>query len=51
LRWYTITPSGRQLADARGIYLVSGSELDLPYLQYWAERIEVADLLASVLRD
>ncbi|TWT67572.1 hypothetical protein [Allorhodopirellula solitaria] len=49
LRWHTISPTDRQLTDARGIYLVSGDELERDYLNHWAERIGVVDLLESVL--
>lgn len=49
LRWHKISPSDRQLADARGIQLVSGGQLDQAYMEHWAERIGVAELLRSVL--
>lgn len=49
LRWHKISPTDRQLSDARGIQLVSGSEMDRAYLEHWAERIAVADLLKLVL--
>ena len=51
LSWRKISPTDRQLTDARGIYLVSGSELDRSYLEHWAKQIGVSDLLDSVLRD
>ena len=51
LRWHKISPTDRQLTDARGIYLVSGSELDRSYLEHWAKQIGVSDLLDSVLED
>jgi hypothetical protein len=50
LRWYRMSPSDRQLTDARGIFQVSGKELDRVYLDHWAERIKVSDLLESVLQ-
>ncbi|WP_153556684.1 hypothetical protein [Roseimaritima sediminicola] len=49
LRWHKISPSDKQLKDARGIFLVSGEELDRDYLKHWAAQIEVADLLRSIL--
>ncbi len=49
LRWHKISPTDRQLTDARGIYLVSGDELDRDYMDHWAEQIGVSDLLRSVL--
>ncbi len=49
LRWHEISPSDRQLTDARGIFLVSGDELDRDYMNHWAEQIGVTDLLQSVV--
>ena len=49
LRWHLMSPTDRQLTDARGIFLVSGDELDRDYLDYWAKQIGVSQLLGSVL--
>ena len=49
LRWHKISPTDRQLMDARGIHLVSRDELDRDYMDHWAEQIGVTDLLISVL--
>jgi hypothetical protein len=49
LRWHEISPSDRQITDARGIFLVSGDDLDRDYMNHWAEQIGVTDLLRSVL--
>jgi hypothetical protein len=49
LRWHEISPSDKQLTDARGIYLVSGEVLDRDYIEHWAAQIEVTDLLRSIL--
>ena len=49
LRWHLISPSDRQLTDARGIVAVSGDQLDQDYLNRWADRISVADLLHPIL--
>ena len=49
LRWHKISPSDRQLNDARGIFLVSGDDLDRVYMDQWAEKIGVSDLLHVVL--
>ncbi len=49
LRWHKMSPTDRQLTDARGILLVSGDILDHAYIEYWAERIGVTDLLRTVL--
>ena len=49
LRWHLISPSDRQLTDARGIFLVSRDDLDREYMDHWAEQIGVTELLQSVL--
>ena len=48
LRWHLMSPTDRQLSDARGIFLVSGDELDRDYLDYWAKQIGVDDLLNGI---
>ena len=40
-RWYTISPSERQLFDIAGIWSVSRAELDLDYMRQWAKEIGV----------
>lgn len=49
LRWHKMSPTDRQLTDARGIQLVSGDLLDRSYMEYWAEQIGVSDLLRAVI--
>jgi hypothetical protein len=51
LRWYRATgeTSERQWNDLRGIVQVSGTRLDLAYLNAWAPRLGVADLLERLL--
>jgi len=51
LRWYRATgeTSQRQWNDLRGIAQVSGGRLDREYLNTWAARLNVADLLARLL--
>ena len=49
LRWHKISPTDRQLTDARGIFLVSRDDLDREYMDHWAEQIGVTELLRSVL--
>lgn len=49
LRWHLISPSDRQLTDARGIFLVSRDDLDREYMDHWAEQIGVTEILQSVL--
>ena len=45
LRWYTISPSDRQLTDAAGILAVSADMIDHAYLDHWASEIGVPELL------
>ncbi|MGD0298916.1 MAG: hypothetical protein ABSE86_17555 [Bryobacteraceae bacterium] len=53
LRWYRTggETSERQWNDLRGILQVSGARLDLAYLNTWAPRLGVADLLERLLRE
>ena len=53
LRWYRASgeTSERQWNDLRGILQVSGAGLDLDYLNSWAPRLGVADLLARLLAE
>ena len=48
LRWYTISPSDRQLTDSVGILSVSGDIVDYGYMEHWANEIGVADLLKRI---
>lgn len=49
LRWHTMSPTDRQLTDARGISLVTKDDLDRDYMDHCAEQIGVFELLKSVL--
>jgi hypothetical protein len=51
LRWHKMSPTERQLTDARGIQLVSGDVLNQAYMYHWAEQIGVMDLLRTVMDD
>jgi hypothetical protein len=53
LRWYRAggETSERQWNDLRGILQISGNRLDLTYLNTWAPRLEVADLLERLLHE
>ncbi len=44
-----MSPTDRQLNDARGIFLISGDDLDKEYMDHWAPQIGVAELLDQVL--
>lgn len=53
LRWYRAggETSERQWNDLRGVVQISGGLLDLGYLNSWAARLGVADLLERLLRE
>lgn len=53
LRWYRAggESSERQWNDLRGILQVSGSRLDFEYLNSWAPRLGVADLLERLVSE
>ncbi len=44
LRWYSISPSDRQLQDSAGILAVSGDLIDRDYVSEWAKRLGVSEL-------
>jgi hypothetical protein len=54
LYWNKITPSGRQLGDAAGVYAVRSDSLDIHYLRHWAEELDVQgelnDLIGGKIR-
>lgn len=49
--WHKMSPTDRQLTDARGILLVSGDVLDHAYMEHWAKQIGVIELLRTVMSD
>lgn len=50
-QWYQISPaSTRHLEDVESIFKVSGSQLDRKYLEEWAEKLGVSDLLSQFLK-
>lgn len=49
LRWYQLYPSDRQLSDVAGIVAVQEGNLDLAYLNHWAEEIGMHDMLQRIL--
>ncbi len=53
LRWYRISgeTSEREWNDLRGILQVKGDSLDRAYLDTWAPRLEVGDLLARLFAE
>ncbi|MBE9508869.1 MAG: hypothetical protein IMY86_12585 [Chloroflexi bacterium] len=49
LRWYKISPVlDRQLQDALEVYEIQEPDLDQAYLDRWAARLEVTDLLTHI---
>ena len=52
LRWARATGDGeRHLRDARAVYEVQGEALDGSYLEKWAERLSVSDLLDNIKQE
>jgi hypothetical protein len=52
LRWARATGEGeRHLRDARSVYEVQGDRLDEGYLEEWAERLSVSDLLNNIKQE
>lgn len=49
LLWNKITPSERQVSDAKGILLAAATGLDFDYLNSWAARLELADTLNRLI--
>ena len=45
LRWYKESRSGRQLEDVESIFKISGDHLDKKYLQEWAKKLGVYEIL------
>ncbi len=49
LRWAKLSGgSARQFQDALNVYEVQGKSLDLPYLDAWAKRLDVAELWQQI---
>jgi hypothetical protein len=53
LEWYKIggQVSERQWLDVLGVLRIQGERLDRDYLEYWAEELELADLLERALAE
>lgn len=50
LLWYRMTPSDRQLNDAKGILEVQGERLDMNYIKEWTKRLDIDTLLKQVIK-
>ena len=51
LIWSKMSQLERQWHDALGVAVVQWKELDQNYLSEWAKKLDVADLLAKILRE
>lgn len=53
LDWYKLggEVSERQWRDVQGVLDVQGEQIDRDYLQQWAKRLDVADLLGKALQE
>ncbi len=49
LLWHKMSPSERQLDDARSIFRISGEKLDMKYLTQWAKKLGVFKILNKLL--
>jgi hypothetical protein len=47
--WNKLTPSERQMGDARGIVAVQGDSLDASYISKWAEILGIAKEIDSIM--
>ncbi|MBM3461326.1 MAG: hypothetical protein FJX76_04415 [Armatimonadetes bacterium] len=51
LDWYRKSDSEQQWRDVLGVFKVQAGALDIGYLETWAERLEIADLLSRARVD
>jgi hypothetical protein len=53
LQWYRIggQVSEQQWTDVLGVLRIQGERIDRDYLEYWAEELEIADLLERALTE
>jgi len=49
LKWYKESKSSRQIEDVESIFQISGETLDMAYLQDWAKRLSVSEILERVV--
>jgi hypothetical protein len=47
--WHKLTPSERQLGDARGIIAVQGHHLDTAYISEWAENMGIEKEVNAIM--
>ncbi|MBI4118884.1 MAG: nucleotidyl transferase AbiEii/AbiGii toxin family protein [Parcubacteria group bacterium] len=51
LLWYQESQSSRHLEDAESVFKISGENLDKDYLNKWAEKLNVSELLRRFISD
>jgi len=51
LQWYKIGESGKHLEDIKGVLKISGSGLDMAYIEKWAKVLEVFDIWRKLKAD
>lgn len=49
--WNKLTPSERQIRDARGIIAVQTSGLDLSYIKKWAGKLDIETEIEALFDD
>lgn len=49
--WHTLTPSERQIGDARGIIAVQGENLDHAYIAMWAKELGIGKEIETLFAD
>ena len=49
LLWHQQSPSDRQLGDVAGVIAVQGDALDRAYLNRWADKLQLTEILRDAL--
>lgn len=50
LKWYQESASSRQKEDVESIYKISGQELDMNYINAWAGKLGLIDMLNEIIK-
>jgi len=50
LKWYKESNSSLQLDDVKSIFKISGEKLDKKYLEKWAERLGLSEILEKITK-
>jgi len=48
LKWYKTSQSSKHLEDAESVLTISGEKLDMDYLNKWAEKLGVLEILNKI---